>query len=237
VLTSPRPFERHLREAIALNRVRAGPYAALSGGRSRLVSESLIASERLLLPLARWFDGRAEPYHRAGIPVLEAVFVPMTGLGPVERRAPLPGPGVGRHAGARARASRAVGQALARGDVARARAAVEAALARLSCPAVDGMRRHVLESARRVLTVAGPLGRLAVARRLPPPEPLLHRLARLHVWSLPAADRLDDLALPLQLQGVPILVHDLPPIPAWPDGWPAEGTAERSAAAGEAGEQ
>src|SRR5215207_3680309 len=71
------PFEHHLREAIALNRERAPRYAALSDGASRPISRGLIAAEYLLLPVARWFDRRAASYHRAGIPLLEDLFVPM----------------------------------------------------------------------------------------------------------------------------------------------------------------
>lgn len=70
-------FERHLRDAVRLNRDRAPRYAELSDGRSRSVSRQLIATEILLLPLARWFDRRVRVYHRAGVPVIAALFVSM----------------------------------------------------------------------------------------------------------------------------------------------------------------
>ena len=74
-------FERHLREAIALNQARAPRYAALSGGASLPISRKLILAERLLLPLAWALDRWARPYHAADVPVLADVFEPM-------RRAP-----------------------------------------------------------------------------------------------------------------------------------------------------
>ena len=52
-------FERHLREAIALNRERAPKYAAISGGATRPISRALISAELALLPVARWFDAAA----------------------------------------------------------------------------------------------------------------------------------------------------------------------------------
>jgi len=76
----PGVFEGHLREAIALNRARAPVYARLSQGRSRVVSEALILAERATLPLARWYDTRARPYHDAGVPLMPSMFVSMEGL-------------------------------------------------------------------------------------------------------------------------------------------------------------
>ena len=73
-------FESHLRDAIALNRVRASVYARMSMGKSRTVSGALILSETATLPLARWYDSRSRAYHDKGVPLLEALFVPMSGL-------------------------------------------------------------------------------------------------------------------------------------------------------------
>ena len=75
-------FERHIREAIDLNQHRAPLYAEASGGLSLVVSRGLIRRERALLPLARWLDRRAERYHRAGIPLMDELFVPMSGALP-----------------------------------------------------------------------------------------------------------------------------------------------------------
>ena len=73
-------FESHLRDAIALNRVRATVYARMSSGKSRTVSGALILAETATLPLARWYDSRSRAYHDNGVPLLDSLFVPMSGL-------------------------------------------------------------------------------------------------------------------------------------------------------------
>ncbi len=78
--THPAPFdgmERHLREAIVLNRSRAPRYAALTQGASDALFRRLILSEGALLPLARLVDRWAAPFVAQGIPVVVDDFVPM----------------------------------------------------------------------------------------------------------------------------------------------------------------
>ncbi|MEP7346086.1 MAG: hypothetical protein ABI877_12495 [Gemmatimonadaceae bacterium] len=213
------PFEQHLREAIAVNRVRSREYADLTRGSSNWVTVPLISSEYLLLPVARWFDRRAEQHHRAGIPVLHATFVALGVLPPVAMSAPPEASAVpaSEHRGAVNRQLRRAGRDR---EMAVVRQLVDAELARLSCDATDAMRRHALESVRRLLTIAGPLGVRAKALDQGSPEPLLRRLLRLHLWGLWWADWLDNRARPLQRRGIPILANDLPRIPAWPPDWP-----------------
>ena len=212
---APGPFERHLREAIALNRERAPRYASLSGGASLVVSWALIASEVMLLPVARWFDRRAEVYHRAGVPLLESMFVPMSGALPFlptrpaaarAKDAPAPQP-----TAIRAR----VIAAYRASSFAGAAAALEHELAALAdTPGTDCMLRHLLESAYRVAELAPNHIALAQERGLRSPAKLLAVLFRMHLWGLYAASLLDRRALPLQARGIAILAQDLPPIPS-----------------------
>ena len=210
------PFEHHLREAIALNRARAPRYAALSAGASRPISHGLIAAEYLLLPVARWYDRQAAPYHRAGIPLLEDLFVPMS-LAPafgsvrlVSDDAPSgPGP---RPAAIRRR----VGRAYREGAFAGAASAIAGELAALAVvPHADCLVRHLLESAHRLATLAPDHLARCDERGLPSPAPLLARLFSFHLWGLTPAAALDRRARPLQARGIAILAQDLPPIPVW----------------------
>lgn len=73
-------FAEHLREAIAINVERRGVYAEMTGGRSRWLSNLLIASERLTLPMALFLDARAARFNREGVGVVAEDFVPMAGL-------------------------------------------------------------------------------------------------------------------------------------------------------------
>ena len=169
-------FESHLRDAIALNRVRATVYARMSSGKSRTVSGALILAETATLPLARWYDSRSRAYHDHGVPLLESLFVPMTGL-------------------------------------------PEPALTEISEDRMNAMRRHIQESLDRLHTISPRLRELAADHALPDPQPLLQKLVWWHERALPLCDQLDALARPLQQQGIPILINDLPVIPPWPAEW------------------
>lgn len=212
----PGPFQRHLREAIEVNRARAPAYAALSGGASLPISRALVRSERLLLPVAWWLDRRAEPYHRAGVPLLEDLFVGMDAIPdlPCAPSAPGTPPPAAPPLGAiRRRIARAFGG----GGLAGARPVLEEEVARLAAaPGFDCMLRHLLESALRLCSRAPLHVRDAGERALRSPEGIVRTLFRLHLRGLGPAARLDARARPLQARGIPILCRDVPPIP--PDG-------------------
>lgn len=212
---TPGPFERHLREAIALNQARAPLYASLSDGASRAISRRLIVLERALLPVARVFDYRAAPYHQAGIPLLESLFVPMATAPEFKsasarrsslRRSYVPPvrPGVIR---------RRVGAAYeARGFDGAKDALAEELSTLATTPETDCLVRHLLESAHRLAALAQSHIDLAAARGLRSPRSLLALLLRLHLWGLGPAGTLDARARPLQARGIAILAQDLPPI-------------------------
>ncbi|HEY0970307.1 MAG TPA: hypothetical protein VGE02_04955 [Gemmatimonadales bacterium] len=195
----------------------AGPSPAADfpgGGASLPVSRGLIAAERLLLPVARWYDRRAEPYHRAGVPLLESLFVPMTQAPAFGSVAPSVG-ATGARSGVRPTAiRRRVGRACRDGAFPAAASALADELAAMSdSPGYDCMVRHLLESARRLATLAPGHVALALERELPSPAPLLTGLFRMHLWGLGSAASLDRRARPLQARGITILAADLPPIP------------------------
>ena len=211
------PFENHLKEAITLNRERAPRYAALSAGASRPISSRLIMAQHLLLPVARYFDRQAAPYHRAGIPLLEALFVPMAlapAFGSVRMmrddgpRGPLPRPAAIR---------RRVGRAYREEAFAAAASAIAGELAALAVAHQSYcLLRHVLESALRQATLAPDHLARSDELGLPSPARLLAHLFRLHLLALTPAAALDRSALPLQARGLAILAQDLPPIPPRP---------------------
>lgn len=207
------PFERHLREAIALNRERAPRYAALSRGQSRAITNALIGAEVGLLPVARWFDRAARAYHAAGIPILEDLFVPMASA-PEFRDTRLMS--AAAHVVSRKR-PRAIRQRVRggyrAGSFTAAAAVLEEELAMLAIePETNCMLRHLLESAHRLAVRAPEHVAQARVLGLRSPAPLLRRLLALHLWGLRAANALDRRALPLQRRGIAILSQDLPRI-------------------------
>jgi hypothetical protein len=210
-------FERHLREAIALNRARAPRYAAISGGASTRISAVLIATEVMLVVVARWFDRAAGPYHRAGVPLLETLFEPMSAAPQFVAHRPWPSTAESANVVDVAANRRDVERALREGGFAGAAAALASELAQLEPRSqADCLVRHLLESARRLTVEAPSHVALAEERGLESPAPLLTRLLGLHLRGLGAAARLDRWARPLQMQGVAILAQDLPAIPAIP---------------------
>jgi len=209
------PFEQHMLDAIALNAERAPRYAALSGGASLAISRRLILAERAFLPAARWFDRRATPWRRAGIPMLEEILVAMEGA---PAFAPSGPPIIAAASGPPPAAVRQ--RVLARyrqGGFEAAAAALEIEIASLAAePGADCLARHLLESAHRLTMLAPGYLRLADERGLASPRWLLALLLRLHLWGLGAASDLDARARPLQARGIPILARDLPPISVAP---------------------
>ena len=200
-------------DAIALNEARAPLYSSLSNGASLAISRRLILTERALLPVARWFDRRARRWERAGIPILEEIFVPME-TAPVfaGRGKELRGPGNAPLDGSvRQRVLRRYRDAGFEGAALALREAIDVLNTE---PGVDCLVRHLLESAHRLALLAP--GHIRAAREggLASPRWLLSLLLRLHLWGLGRARQLDAAARPLQARGIPILAQDLPPIPA-----------------------
>ena len=207
-------FEAHVREAIALNRERAPRYAALSGGASRSISRALIAAELLTVPVARWFDRRAAPYQRAGVPLFESLFMPMSATPPFVAVRHAGVPESDQRPAKPAAIRRRVTAAHRAGSFQGAADALAIELAALAAaPGVDCMVRHLLESAHRLAQLAPDHVAAAQERGLPSPGRLLARLLRLHLWALGPAGLLDRRARPLQARGIAILAQDLPPIP------------------------
>jgi hypothetical protein len=208
------PFTAHLREAIAINRDRADAWAALSHGRTRVLSRLLVASEMATLPFAWWVERQAKRSGPGMVEMLGRCFVAMRDLPPVVRVAPADAPAMLRAARADAteRWRRSV-------DTARANHAPDAVVAhskRLLRDLDDAsgilcMRRHLLESSARVAFVMQHIPRNHRGRFV------MWDLLQRHGLGLCVAERLDDLALPLQREGLPFLAHDLPAIPHDPD--------------------
>jgi hypothetical protein len=205
-------FERHMLDAIALNEARAPRYAALTNGASLAISRRLILTERALLPVARWFDRRAQRWERAGIPILEEIFVPMeTAPAFAERGKVLRGSAnAPLDATVRQRVLRRYRDAGFEGAALVLREAIGALSAE---PGADCLVRHLLESAYRLVILAPHHVRAARERGLASPRWLLVLLLRLHLWGLGRAGDLDARARPLHARGIPILAQDLPPIP------------------------
>lgn len=71
---------QHVTDAIALNARRGRAYAAMTGGKSRALTRTLIVFERFCLVPLVLFDLWGRKYNRQGVPVVAADFVAMSAI-------------------------------------------------------------------------------------------------------------------------------------------------------------
>lgn len=77
-------FYQHLVDAINVNRTRKPIYAKMTGGKSRIISNLLIASEYFLLPTAHYYGAKARPFNEQGIGLVDYDFASMADILPPE---------------------------------------------------------------------------------------------------------------------------------------------------------
>ena len=205
------PLAQHLRDAVRLNRQRRAAYRA-GGWRAAVLSRVLVASERLLVPVARRLDAQAA---RHPVPILAADLADLADAPPADRPLRI-GPPTGEAPALRPlrrSARRAVG---ARHLNAAAEALDALVDALRQAERADGRHRalavHVAESAAWMAARGATYARQTDGATLP----LSVRLVRGHLALLPVARVLDRLAAPVHRRGVGLFVNDLPPIPPEP---------------------
>lgn len=74
----------HLKHAIVISLERKPIYAEKTYGQSVLLSNRLIRSEKLLLPVAKYFDWKGKLFNQKGIGIVADDFVSMEQIKPVE---------------------------------------------------------------------------------------------------------------------------------------------------------
>ncbi|HEV2132239.1 MAG TPA: hypothetical protein VGR27_14085, partial [Longimicrobiaceae bacterium] len=213
-------FQRHLREAIQLNRERLPLYSHLTQGASERISRRLIWSERLALPVAWYIDRRASGYLQAGIPLVCDEFVSMELTPAFRARTPNPPQPLSAFQQVDTHRVRgAIRSSYREGGFPGVSTVLEAELRLLEeAPTYHCMLRHLLESALRIANLAPIQAARAEALGMDSPEGLSWLLLRLHLLTLEDAARLDRAAAPLQAEGIPIICQDVPPIAPLPEG-------------------
>ncbi len=215
--TKTQGFWTHLADAIRINSARKPLYMARTGGRSRSLSAELIATERLCLPIAAYFDWRGRSFEHRGIPVVSGAFVPMQ-LAPAETRPHYSGrAGADTIAAAQAllaSTGRRVGAALRGPDF---RAAAQICVDTLvSLEALEresgshfAMCKHLVESLGLGALCAIECDVRSGGRTVR----LSRDLVAIQILALGKAADADRRAQEFQAMGVGILVNDMPAIP------------------------
>ncbi len=212
-------FYGHLSDAIKENRARTPQYARLTRGRSRFLSQTLIATETGSLPIAAYLDWYAQPFRKAGIPVLDLDFADMAHAPKFSARLlPVIPASVPYLNLPRAEWKREIDRLVTAEDFLGLHAKLEGWIRGLSAePRFHVMVRHVLESTARIAWLAPQYERMAREKGLKSsPLWLSKRLLYLHAQSLWISDWLDWKAMPIQRSGVPVLMNDVPPISTRP---------------------
>lgn len=208
------PFERHMRDALRLNKSRYHLYSALTSGASEKVSDMLIERAWLAQGAGRIYDTLTARYRRAGVPLGSEDLLDMSeapafgelmtgpdplflGLEPVDGRAIV----------------RGLKRAYEAGGFSALEERAEKEIARFAPrPRYHCMVRHLLESVRRVAHLAPKHDALARSKGMKSCLGLSWRLVQLHFIVFSKAAEADELAAPIQAKGVPIIVQDVPAI-------------------------
>lgn len=205
----------HLREAITLNRERLPRYARLSGGATRGLSRALIISEHMILPFGLIVDLWAGWFQRRGIPIGRLEFMPMSRAPEFKERFPQgwPRPSLYIPLAGGAIALRLKSAWKSHGFGGLERQAAEEIGVLAPSPHYYAMTRHLLESLRRIAALAPLHERLAKESGVPSTRRLSAWMAWTHLPLFRGSARLDAASAPIQAQGIPFLIQDLPAIP------------------------
>lgn len=204
----------HLGEAIALNLERRPLYSALSAGRSEVVSESLIESERITLTIMQRLQPLLSYWHGRGIPIGCSEFVPMAETPAFTGQFAEPAPALGsvRWFNTFAGAVR-LEKELLMGGLAAVAAQAKRELADLSAPQhFQCMTRHVLESIAKTAAVGREMHEQSVEDKIASPAWISRSLVHAQIVTLKISRDIDQAAAPLHAEGIPIVCNDVPHI-------------------------
>jgi hypothetical protein len=210
-------FETHLKEALAINHAREAKYEAITSGRSKKVSESLMSLENRMLIYQRGmnYDRMSQKFDRDGIHVTCDSVVTMANIQEFRGHFAVPTHPV------RSQADEVHPSDLPRliaaytaGDDAKLRATLHEILERLARqPHTDCLYRHFLESMQRISALQPRHEAMAARKGLPSPGYIHRRMLFGHMLFLPTVVAIDAEARPFNLAGVPIICDDIPKIP------------------------
>lgn len=207
---------RHIEDAMRLNEERKPLYAALSNGESVKVSEALIQFEKNLIWQSKFGDLVSYPFQAAGIPILCSDYISMEktpafanqfaqGVPQAQDFVPAPLKGI----------KESLEKAIDKKDYAQIVKIADTYIVTLEKePRFNCMVRHFIESLRRVAGLAPQYQKMTDSTvaswglRF-----ISQKTLKGHLEFLDEAARIDKLAVPTQIKGIPILCQDVPAIP------------------------
>ncbi len=206
-------YYEHLDDAIKINQQRKVMYRELSDSRSLSISNLLILGESLSKLVARYFDYKARPYRREGIPLFCDDFVSMELIPDFRNFDPNPDSIELYIRPNTYLMKKELRQAYKRGGFLALKKRVHQYYLDLSfTKTYHAMMKHVLESITHSAELAPDYILMAREKSLKNPKKLIWRFINGFIMSLSFAAILDHKAAPLQADGLLIITQDVPQI-------------------------
>lgn len=217
-------FEKHLQEALVVNQGRQETYKNLlekAGHKNLLstserVSQTLIWSEKLsLFTASQYFDFHSQPFQKNGINIVCEDFIKLDETTIEEAKLWESPPNLEQFQSPEVKSKLEAWSQLAdRLEFVQLSDLVgDELIPYLKNKQFNCMYRHILESLLRIVNKATDYKEQAQEAGVSSPEWLSRDLAWVHIFALPFAVDLDEIAAPLQAKGLSIICHDVPEIP------------------------
>lgn len=203
-------FGDHIRESIVINSHRKPIYEELTQGRSNKIFNFLIASERLSLIPAAYYDLKAREYQERGVPLYCYEFMSMNATPDFdpERRVI---PTEKFEAFDWKSYKKRLDLAIDRNDVNEIkRVSLEAVRALDAYPNYYCMLRHMFESVYRFAYFLPLQEEASLKAGLKSSAKLSMSMIKLQMLALVSSYRIDQWSAPIQKEGIPILCSELP---------------------------
>lgn len=206
--------QEHLLRAMKLNRERQPLYARITANQSLPVSKALLQFEDELLTEAPLADIASLIYQLAGVPLLCREYVSMDLVPAFRSHSPLPVPNLKDFRAVDIqRLSQELKTATTQENFPQIVLITRNWLAALSTqPQFHCLTRHFIESIGRAAALAPEQNALAKHRLHIPSLAISKAFIKGHLSKLKRTESIDELAAPIQSQGVPIICQDIPPI-------------------------
>lgn len=215
------PFEKHIVDAIAVNKQRMPLYADLTGRGSIKLSKGFIRGQKLSLFFVRKTDRIAKFWIESGVPIVEMDMVDMDEI-----------PAFQNHLDFRPQSLsefkvlqvKALKFRLRKGFYEKGfngvKVQAEKELAVLKRDSTfHAMAKHMLESLIRTCNMAPIYDKMALHKGIPGTYELSKKMLGHHLIALNGCRRIDKLAAPFQARGVPIIHQDVPYISPFAQGF------------------
>ena len=203
-------FGDHIRESIVINSTRKPIYEKLTNGRSNKIFNFLIASERLSLVPASYYDLKAREYQERGVPLYCYEFMSMTAtpdFDPNNRVIPKEKFEVFDWKSYKKR----LDVAIDRHDVDEIkRVSLEAVRALDAFPNYYCMLRHMFESIYRFAYFLPMQEEASIKAGLNSSAKLSMSMIKLQMLALVSSYKIDQWSAPIQQEGIPVLCSELP---------------------------